>query len=75
MRLAHRLALENDLIQADCIESSEFPDLAAKYRVYAVPRTVINGSKAVEGAVPESFLVETILKTLEPPGGVAKPAD
>lgn len=69
MRLAHRFAMENDQIQADCIEATEFPDLAAKYRVYAVPRTVINASAAVEGAVPESFLLETILKTLEPAAG------
>jgi predicted DsbA family dithiol-disulfide isomerase len=67
VRLAHRLAMENDLIQADCVEATEFPDLAAKYRVYAVPRTVINGSQAVEGSVPESYLVDTILKTLQPP--------
>lgn len=66
MRLAHRFAMENDLIRADCIESTEFPELAAKYRVYAVPRTVINESAAVEGAVPESLLLDAILKTLEP---------
>jgi predicted DsbA family dithiol-disulfide isomerase len=66
--------MENDFIKADCIEASEFPDLAAKYRVYAVPRTVINGSKAVEGAVPESFLLDTILKTLQPPGESAEAA-
>ena len=59
--------MENDLIQADCIESTEFPDLAAKYRVYAVPRTVINGSAAIEGAMPETFMLDAILKTLEPP--------
>ena len=67
MRLAHQLAMENDFIHADCVEATEFPDLAAKYRVYAVPRTVINGTQAVEGAVPESFLVDAILKTLQPP--------
>jgi predicted DsbA family dithiol-disulfide isomerase len=66
VRLAHRFALENDLIQADCIEATEFPDLAAKYRVYAVPRTVINETSAVEGSVPESFLLDAILKALEP---------
>ncbi len=58
--------MENDLIQADCIESTEFPDLAAKYRVYAVPRTVINGSAAIEGAMPEGLMLDAILKTLEP---------
>jgi predicted DsbA family dithiol-disulfide isomerase len=67
VRLAHQLAIENEFIKADCVEASEFPELAAKYRVYAVPRTVINGSQAVEGAVPESFLLDTILKTLQPP--------
>lgn len=71
MRLAHRFAMENDLIQADCIESTEFPDLAAKYRVYAVPRTVINQSAAIEGAVPENFLLDVILKTLGPAAGAA----
>jgi predicted DsbA family dithiol-disulfide isomerase len=70
VRLAHRFAMENDLIQADCIESTEFPDLAAKYRVYAVPRTVINGTAAVEGAVPESFMLDAILKTFEPATGI-----
>ncbi len=66
MRLAQRFAIENDLIKADCIESTEFPDLAGKYRVFAVPRTVINGSAFVEGALPEGFFLDEILKTLEP---------
>lgn len=66
MRLAHRFALENDLIQADCIESMEFPDLAAKYRVYAVPRTVVNGETAIEGALPEEPFLDSILKSVEP---------
>jgi predicted DsbA family dithiol-disulfide isomerase len=64
--LAQRFALENDLVQADCIESTEFPELAAKYRVYAVPRTVINGDAAIEGSMPEENFLESILKSLEP---------
>ncbi len=66
MSLAHSLALENDLIQADCIEATQFPDLAAKYRVYAVPRTVINGQAAIEGSLPEEPFLDGILKSLEP---------
>jgi Thioredoxin domain len=66
VRLAHRFAMENDLISADCVEATEFPDLAAKYRVYAVPRTVINGSAAVEGLMPEGLMLDAILKTVEP---------
>ncbi len=64
--MAHRFAMENDLIKADCIESTEFPDLAGKYRVYAVPKTVINESAFLEGALPEDFYLDGILKTLEP---------
>lgn len=67
MRLAQRFAMENNLIRADCIESTEFPDLAGKYRVYAVPKTVINGAASIEGALPEEFYLDGILKTLEPP--------
>ena len=66
MRLAHRFAMENDLIAADCIESTEFPDLAGKYRVYAVPKTVINESAFIEGSLPEAFFLDSILKAVEP---------
>ncbi len=69
MRLAHRFAMENELISADCIESTEFPDLAGQYRVYAVPKTVINESDSLEGALPEEFFLDEILKTLETAGG------
>lgn len=69
MRLAHRFAMENELVSADCIESSEFPDLAGQYRVFAVPKTVINESDSLEGALPEEFFLDEILKTLETAGG------
>lgn len=72
MRLAHRFALENSNIQADCVEATEFPDLAAKYRVYAVPRTVINETTALEGAVPESFFLDAVLKAATPPAADQK---
>ncbi len=66
MRLAHRFAIESDLIKADCIEATEFPDLASRYRVYAVPKTVINDSASVEGALPEEFFLDRVLKAVEP---------
>lgn len=69
MRLAQRFAMENDLIKADCIEATEFPELAGKYRVYAVPRTVINETAAIEGAMPEDFFLDAILKTVMPESG------
>lgn len=62
MRLAYQFAMENDLIRADGIEVSEFPDVAGKYRVYAVPKTVINESASIEGGLPEEFFLEEVLK-------------
>jgi hypothetical protein len=67
VRLAYQFAIENDLIRADAIEASEFPELAGKHRVYAVPKTVINDVDFIEGSLPEEFFLEEILKRLEPP--------
>lgn len=71
MSLAQRFAIENSYIHADCIEVTEFPDVAEKYRVYAVPKTVINEQTGVEGALPESRLLEAVLKALTPEPGPA----
>jgi glutaredoxin-like protein len=61
-RLAHQLAMASDWITADMVEASEYMDLALKYRVRGVPKTMINGSVGIEGAVPEEYLVEQILQ-------------
>jgi hypothetical protein len=66
VRLAQSFAIENDLIRADAIEASEFPDLSARYSVYAVPRTVINGEAFVEGSLPEDFFLDAVLKAVKP---------
>jgi len=42
------------------VEAMEFPELADRYEVYGVPRTVINDTVAVEGAVPEAYLLERL---------------
>jgi predicted DsbA family dithiol-disulfide isomerase len=60
--LAHKLALASPHITGDMVEVSEFPHLAAKYRVYGVPRTVINEVIQIEGAVPENALVTELMK-------------
>lgn len=54
--------MENDLITAESIEATEFPDLSRQYRVMAVPRTVINDKVAIEGALPESIFIDRILE-------------
>jgi glutaredoxin-like protein len=61
VRLAHQLAIESELITADMVEATEFPDLVRRHKVRGVPKTVINGTSGIEGSLPESDLVERIL--------------
>jgi hypothetical protein len=58
--------MENDFVKADCIEATEFSELAGAYRVHAVPKTVINETESVEGALPEEFFLDEILRRLKP---------
>jgi glutaredoxin-like protein len=60
VNLAFKLAYESPLVTADAIEATEFPQLAMKYGVQGVPRTVINETVDVEGAVPEQMLLDAI---------------
>ena len=62
--LAHQLAVESDLITSDMVEVSEFPHLAVKYQVMGVPRTVIDETIHIEGAVPEPMLMREFAKLL-----------
>jgi glutaredoxin-like protein len=63
--LAHQMAFESDLVQAEMVESTEFFELADKYNVSGVPQTTINaGAGTVVGAVPEHMLVEQIQNAL-----------
>jgi predicted DsbA family dithiol-disulfide isomerase len=59
------MAMESDWVRADMVEATEFPHLANKYDVFGVPRTVINETIHVEGAVPEPVLVNELLKVLD----------
>ncbi len=61
-RLAHQLAIENEHITADVIDISEFTDLAQRYRVQGVPKTVINDRVEFAGALPESRFVQQVLQ-------------
>lgn len=60
VRLAHQMAMENKLVTADMIEAIEFPHLAEKYQVSGVPKSVINETVEIEGAVPENIFLEYV---------------
>ncbi|GBC70739.1 NADH dehydrogenase [Candidatus Calditenuaceae archaeon HR02] len=64
VRIAHQMALENPKIVGDMVEVIEFPHLAQKYQVMAVPKTVVNEKIEFEGALPEIHYIEHVLQAL-----------
>lgn len=65
VQIAHQLALESDHIRADMVESVEFPHLANKYDVFAVPKVIINETHTFEGVLPEEKFVDEIMKATQ----------
>ena len=63
--LAHQLAVASPMVRADMVEATEFPQLAIKYQVMGVPRTVMNETVHIEGAAPEPMVLEKLQEALE----------
>ena len=55
------MAVESPLIRATCVEATEFMDLSRRYRVTGVPKTVVNDSIEIMGALPEPMFVRAAL--------------
>ena len=66
--LAHKFAIENDMIRADMIETAEFPHLAQKYSVMGVPKVVINEQIEFVGILPEENFLQQVLLVQKPSG-------
>lgn len=64
--MAHNMAVENDKINADMINTQEFPELAQKYNVFSVPKIVINETVQFEGAVDENAFLDKVLESVNP---------
>lgn len=58
------MAMENPKVRADVIEVQEFPYIAQKYRVMGVPKTVINETVQIMGAVPEETFMNKVLEAI-----------
>ena len=63
--LGHRMAVASPMVRADMVEATEFPQLAIKYQVMGVPRTVINETAHIEGAAPEAMVLAKLQEALE----------
>jgi glutaredoxin-like protein len=65
VRLAYRFAIESDLVTADGVEVTGYPELAQRYRVSSVPKTVVGETVEFVGAGPESMLLEHVRRAAE----------
>ncbi len=65
--LAHKFAIESDMVKSDVVEVGEFPHIAQKYSVMGVPKIVINERTEIVGAVPEAQFVAHVLQATKPP--------
>jgi predicted DsbA family dithiol-disulfide isomerase len=68
VRLAQHMAIASERVRAECIEVTEFPELAQRYSVMAVPKIVINDKLGFEGAVPEKEFLGAVLQAVDGKG-------
>ncbi|MBM3770334.1 MAG: hypothetical protein FJW27_03430 [Acidimicrobiia bacterium] len=61
MTLAHEMAFASPHITAYAVEATEHPDLARKYRVTGVPKTIVDNTIEILGALPEDAFIEQAL--------------
>ena len=64
MRLAQHMAVASSRVRAECIEATEFPEMAQRYQVMAVPKIVINDRVQFEGALPEPQFLAAVLQAV-----------
>jgi predicted DsbA family dithiol-disulfide isomerase len=56
-----------EILNKEVREATEFPQLAHKYDIFGVPKTVINEAVFIDGAVPEDAFLENVLKAIASP--------
>lgn len=66
VHVANQLALVNENIRSDMVESSEYPHLVQRYNVTGVPKTIINETHSFEGAISADAAYVEILKAVNP---------
>lgn len=59
------MAFANSNITADAIEATEFMDLSRRFRVTGVPKTIVNDTVEILGALPEEMFVRAALQLPE----------
>lgn len=60
--MANRMALSSPKVRSLVVEANEYPELAERYEVQGVPRTVVNRSGAFVGAQPDAVFVDSVIR-------------
>jgi predicted DsbA family dithiol-disulfide isomerase len=61
------MAAANPYITSTAIEATEFMELTRKYRVTGVPKTIVNETVEIMGALPEDAFVRAALQLPDAP--------
>jgi predicted DsbA family dithiol-disulfide isomerase len=67
------MAFASPHITAYAVEATEFPDLARRYQVTGVPKTVVNEEIDILGALPQDAFVQQALQQFVPIPNAAEP--
>src|SRR3954447_6144673 len=59
------MAFANEHITAYAVEATQFPDLARKYRITGVPKTVVNDQIEILGGIPQDDFIQQALRAPE----------
>lgn len=65
VRVAHDMAVENELIEANAIESQEFMELSQEHGVRGVPQTTVNDAGQFTGGLPPQQFLDEVLSALD----------
>lgn len=56
------MAFASALVTASAIDATEFMELTRRYRVSGVPKTIVNETVEILGALPEEMFVRAALQ-------------
>jgi alkyl hydroperoxide reductase subunit AhpF len=56
------MAISSPQVRADIVDLTEFPELADRYAVMGVPKTVLNDRLYFDGALPEPDVLAAVVE-------------
>ncbi len=60
------MAIASPRVRADIVDLTEFRDLAARYAVQGVPKTILNDRVYFDGVLPEPDVLAAVMQSAQP---------